>query len=464
MPLIRFVLLTLSFGVLFAANGGLYNGSLIASAQTIADIKITPSERHTAIEFIASSQSSALKDTKVFIIEGDAPRIVVDFKSATTTLEGVVIPGGQTQRSGAGHVKSIRFADRGREGLRFVFDLDTGSELDGIQENGGFLIRGAILKRAVESSVESVGDVGTYASEPARTRIVGTSCQRVPCPRLAPHLKAQNKVTQTTKTRPAPAINSSPRLPDTGPRYFPKDTPVPRLKPNFVIREARIQQKPVIVIDPGHGGRDPGAIGTRKTKEKTITFNASLELQQELLATGRYDVILTRTRDVYIDHAERLRIARAGGADLFISVHADSTKGTTARGASVYTLADRAKDRSKNIVSTQNWIMDVDLGEQSNSVGDILVDLAQRKTATQSDAFAAILIDELKGSTRLIGNSHRKAGYFVLLAPDVPAVLLELGFLSNAEDEQLLKTASHRRKIVKSVSRAIGLYFDENPV
>ena len=186
-----------------------------------------------------------------------------------------------------------------------------------------------------------------------------------------------------------------------------------------------------------------------------------MQLRKELLKSGRYEVILTRTHDKYIEHSERLRIARAGGADLFISVHADSTKSKTARGASVYTLADRAKKRSKKIVSTQNWIMDVDLGQQSNSVGDILVDLAQRKTATQSDAFADILLDELEGTTKLIGNSHRKAGYFVLLAPDVPAVLLELGFLSNPDDEKLLKTKTHRAKIMRSVSRAIDKYFKQ---
>jgi len=143
-------------------------------------------------------------------------------------------------------------------------------------------------------------------------------------------------------------------------------------------------------------------------------------------------VILTRNSDKYVDHDDRLRVARRGQADLFISIHADSAGNKSARGASVYTLADRAKGRSKRIVNNQNWILDVDLSEQTDPVGDILVDLAQRKTKSQSDAFAEILLRELKGKTVLIGNSHRRAGYYVLLAPDVPAVLLELGFLSNA--------------------------------
>jgi len=169
---------------------------------------------------------------------------------------------------------------------------------------------------------------------------------------------------------------------------------------------------------------------------------------------------MTRSKDVYVEHKERIRIARAGGADLFISIHADSAGNKTARGASVYTLADRAKNRSKRIVNSQNWIMDVDLTAQSDPVGDILVDLAQRSTATQSEQFADILLNELGGTTHLIGNSHRRAGYFVLLAPDVPAVLLEMGFLSNRQDEKLLNSTSHRKKVLKSVTRSINKYFD----
>jgi len=179
----------------------------------------------------------------------------------------------------------------------------------------------------------------------------------------------------------------------------------------------------VIVIDPGHGGRDPGAIGARGTQEKNITLAASLELKKQLESTRRYKVIITRGDDKYVDHEDRLRIARAGGADLFISIHADSTKSFTARGASVYTLADRSKSRSKDIVANQNWIMDVDLATH-------------------------------------IGNTHRRAGYYVLLAPDVPAVLLELGFLSNSDDEKLLRSKQHRKKLIRAVVSSINTYFD----
>ncbi|NNE58755.1 MAG: N-acetylmuramoyl-L-alanine amidase [Hellea sp.] len=231
------------------------------------------------------------------------------------------------------------------------------------------------------------------------------------------------------------------------------NVPTPRLKPT-------IARRPVIVIDAGHGGHDPGALGASGLKEKKVTLLAAQELKRQLEDTNRYKVVLSRQNDSYVDHDDRLRIARANGADLFISIHADATAGSSARGASVYTLADRAKNRSRNIVNSQNWIMDVNLEEQTDNVGNILVDLAQRNTFSQSTEFADLLIAQLGGSTHLLRNTHRRAGYYVLLAPDVPAVLLEMGFISNPEDERLLKTSAHRQKVMRSVTAAINRYFD----
>jgi len=266
-----------------------------------------------------------------------------------------------------------------------------------------------------------------------------------------------------TQSVAAPAPRRAPIV--TAPRYFKNSVPYPRLAPHLDkgIGQPSLSRKPVIFIDPGHGGRDPGSIGTKGTHEKLITTKASASLKAFLEETGRYNVVLTRPTDVYVDHDLRLRLAREGGADLFISIHADSTGSKNVRGATVYTLADRAKNRSKKLVSkSQNWIMDVDLSKQSDPVGDILVDLAQRKTESQSEEFADILLSELSGVTRLVGNSHRRAGYFVLLAPDVPAVLLELGYLSNEADEALLLQASHRDKMMRSVVTSIDRYFAEN--
>jgi len=337
---------------------------------------------------------------KIFAIGQGKPRIVIDMPLGKANLKGKTLKNGPLTFDGEGGVKRVRVAKR-ENGIRIVLDLNQGVEFKNNQALGHDVIIG--LK----------GDIERYATSQ-----------------------------KTIK----------------GPRYFKNNVPYPRLKPTEYEKPRR---KPVIVIDPGHGGHDPGAIGVRGTKEKTITSAAARELQKQLMATGRYKVMVTRSRDIYVDHEERLRIARAGGADLFISIHADSASSKTARGASVYTLADRAKNRSRRIVNNQNWIMDVDLAEQTDPVGDILVDLAQRKTETQSEQFADLLLKNLEGSTKLIGNSHRRAGYFVLLAPDVPAILLELGFLSNAKDEKLLNSASHRKKVLRTVTRSINSYFDK---
>lgn len=334
---------------------------------------------------------------KIFQLDGDRPRVVVDFEVGTLTIG---VPNGH------GHVVAFRHAQKGDKGLRMVFDLAPGTILAGQDVNAGTI----------------------------RLMMKGASITPVAPTQVAGQLSPQTS------------------------RVFENTLPYPRLQPREVKTPKR---RPVIVIDPGHGGKDPGSIGRKKgTHEKLITLKASKTLRDMLNATGRYEVIMTRSDDTYIAHDERLRIARAGGGDLFISIHADSTKGTTARGASVYTLADRAHGRSKKVVDSHNWIMDVDLSAQTDPVGDILVDLAQRKTFSQSEAFADDLVESLSKSTRLIGNSHRRAGYYVLLAPDVPAVLLELGFLSNPHDEKLLRTASHRKKLMKSVVSAINEYFD----
>ena len=299
--------------------------------------------------------------------------------------------------AGSGHVSGIRYARRGDAGLRLVFDLVPGARFDTVD----------ISSKSIQLSIQ------------------GGSAVIIPA--------AQES------------------------RFFGKKIPSPRLKPK-IMRRAK---KPLIVIDPGHGGRDPGAIGQAGTYEKSITLKAGKELERQLLATKRYRVLLTRDTDKYIEHEDRIGLARTSGSDLFISIHADSTQSKRVRGASVYTLAQRARKRSQEIINEQNWIMDVDLSLQSDPVGDILVDLAQRKTITQSSTFANILVPRLARTTKMVGNSHREAGYFVLLAPDVPAVLLELGFLSNSDDETLLKSAAHRRKIMVSVVNSIDTYFKQ---
>jgi N-acetylmuramoyl-L-alanine amidase len=215
----------------------------------------------------------------------------------------------------------------------------------------------------------------------------------------------------------------------------------------------------VVVIDAGHGGKDPGAAG-EDAHEKDITLAAARTLRDELIETGRYKVVLTRDTDAYIPLETRVRIARQANADLFISLHADSGNDPTVRGATVYTLSEKGADRAdRQVFEKANWI-NVDLPGPDEQVNRILLDLTQRETRNRSSIFAETLLDHLADKTELLRRSHRDAGFMVLLAPDVPAVLMEMGFITNAQDEHELTNAPDRRRLMEGVASAIDAYFD----
>ena len=218
----------------------------------------------------------------------------------------------------------------------------------------------------------------------------------------------------------------------------------------------------VIVIDAGHGGHDPGALGGR-SQEKNVTLAAAKALKERLERTGRFRVVLTRDGDVYIPLEQRVKIARAANADLFISLHADSGGDPKVKGATVYTLSDRGVDRTAKSVFGGGFI-NVQLPGKDLSVKQILLDLTQRNTRNRSGAFAETLLEHISNETSLLRRSHRDAGYMVLLAPDVPAVLLEMGFITSPEDEASLTDPDRREKMMGAVGDAIEGYFAETPV
>ena len=222
-------------------------------------------------------------------------------------------------------------------------------------------------------------------------------------------------------------------------------------------------RKRIIVIDPGHGGVDPGAIGVSGIYEKHITLAAARDLRRHLEATGRFDVKLTRDRDIFIRLRGRIDRAREMNADLFISLHADTIRNRRVRGLSLYTLSERASDKEAAALAERenkaDLIAGIDLTHESAEVTNILIDLAQRETMNQSAKLAGLLVDELDGRVRILGNPHRFAGFAVLKAPDIPSVLIELGFLSNKDDERALRSESHRRKLAQSIAGAVDRYF-----
>jgi N-acetylmuramoyl-L-alanine amidase len=227
--------------------------------------------------------------------------------------------------------------------------------------------------------------------------------------------------------------------------------------------EPKLPARPLIVLDPGHGGVDPGAVAVNGSFEKDITLAMARELKKQLEATGRYRVVLTRDSDVFVPLRERPGKARTLGADLFVSLHADSHEGGDVRGLSVYTLSDTASDREAAMLASRENRADalagMNLSSESDQVASILIDLAQRDTMNQSHRFAATLLHEAERETALLARPQRSAGFAVLTAPDVPAVLVELGYLSHPQDVRLLSSRQHQRRLAGGIVRAIDGFF-----
>lgn len=220
----------------------------------------------------------------------------------------------------------------------------------------------------------------------------------------------------------------------------------------------------VIVVDPGHGGPDPGTIGISGHYEKNIVLVAAREIARHLAATRRYRVLLTRSTDRYIALRDRVERARAAKAELFISIHADAHPDGSTRGASVYTLSEGASDREAAALAAKENKADVVAGIRfappPPDITTILIDLAQRDTINRSRMFAALLLDSLGDrSIELLARSHRHAGFAVLTAPDTPAVLLEMGYLSNRQDERLLLSKAYQRRLADALLDAVDRYF-----
>lgn len=219
-----------------------------------------------------------------------------------------------------------------------------------------------------------------------------------------------------------------------------------------------------VVIDPGHGGIDGGAVGKLGTREKDIVLQFAQELKSKLEASGPFDVKLTRSEDVFLSLRQRLDFNRRNKADLFLSIHADSLNDRSVRGSTIYTLSKKASDKlSERLAEAENSVdqlAGLPVNDDTEAITDILIDLTTRETKVFSKQFARILMVSLKDDIRLIKNPVRSAAFGVLKAPDVPGALLELGYLSNVSDEKLMKSNEWRTKAVHSVNAAIVTFFE----
>lgn len=234
--------------------------------------------------------------------------------------------------------------------------------------------------------------------------------------------------------------------------------PLPPALPDF--RQAR---KPLIVLDPGHGGVDPGARATNGRDEKDLTLAVARQLALQYEASGRYRVALTRSRDIFIPLPERVVIARRMGADLFISLHADSIDRRTVTGSTIYTLSSQASDREAATMADRenraDLLAGLDQAGNDDGLASLLTSMSYQRSVTQSRELSALLATEMGRVTRLNDRPERAAGFAVLKSPDVPSVLIEMGYLSSPTEARQLFQPEHQRKLIAAILKATDRYF-----
>lgn len=220
--------------------------------------------------------------------------------------------------------------------------------------------------------------------------------------------------------------------------------------------------RPLVVIDAGHGGHDPGASGAGALREKNVTLALALALRDALVKDGRVRVALTRADDRFLVLDERAGIARRLGADLFVSIHADAAPSADASGATVYTLSDRASDAvAASLASRENradTINGISLGEKTDAVSTILVDLSRRETARESQAFSDLVLRQAQDTLGFHTNPQREAAFVVLKSLDLPSALVEAGYISNAGDARHLTDAAWRQHFAAGLASAIEIF------
>jgi N-acetylmuramoyl-L-alanine amidase len=347
----------------------------------------------------------------------DPYRVVVDLPQLSFQLPPAI------GASGRGLIKAFRYGLVMPGGSRIVFDL-----------TGPAKITNASVLQAVNG-------------QPAR---------------LVLELEEVDRTTFVQSLAPANRPELRPGIADTKEMALPGSVPAKLETPGTLSSAA--DARPMIVIDPGHGGPDNGTQWDGAS-EKTIVLAFALALRERIEKSGKYRVVMTRADDTFIPLDDRVKFARSHSAALFVSIHADALPRHEgdAQGATIYTLSDRASDAAaEKLAEAENRadaIGGVNLTEEPTEVADILIDLAQRETRTFSNRFARLLMGDMKTVTRMHKNPLKSAGFRVLKAPDVPSVLVELGYVSNKDDLEHLQSDNWRSRTVGSVAHAIETFF-----
>lgn len=357
---------------------------------------------------------------------------------------------------------------------RLVVDMVPAS-LYGDSSGGEVVVEPPVIAPEVQRE-EDIKPIELIPSEAMQEEDVGlsplTEIERsaFPSPTAKPSEKIENEAGMVAQPVTKPSAEKHPPAVPLTMQAVPTQKAVPPVQsPDFPapVRKPGTAYKPLIVIDPGHGGIDPGAISRNGTREKDVTLRYARELKRALEYTGRYRVHLTRGDDRYLRLRERIAIAHKVKGDLFISLHADSAPNRKARGLSVYTLSEDASDEEAAMLAQRENKVDIlsgmDLSDQSEEVTGILIDLAQRETLNKSSVLADFVIKELAEKVAMARNTHRYAGFAVLKAPDIPSILLEMGFLSNHQDEKLIASRQYRDTLVASIVKAIDQFVQSYP-
>lgn len=382
------------------------------------------------------------------------PRVVIDMPAASWNVDAVA-------KSQVPAIVDVRHGYPRPDVSRIVIDL---------KQHGG--LRSAFQLPAAGGKPDRlVVDFSLMSESEFQAVKLKTFGDFTPSPGAAQTTPPKGIKAPKIVTQQAPKVVTQPQ-PQQQAALSQKAVPLPEHKPaamtnnSPVSAPAKTVRKPMIIIDPGHGGVDPGAIGANGVFEKHVTLAAARELKKQLLATGRYRVKMTREKDVYLKLYQRVAFARKHEGDLFISLHADSIRKSTVSGASVYTLSEKASDTQTAALAARenrsDLIAGVDLTHEDQDVAGILVDLVMRDTMNQSIFLANTMVDTLAmGNIKVLDNPHRYAGFAVLKAPDIPSVLVEMGFLSNRKEADMLSKPDYRRKVVSSLMRGIETYFDK---
>ncbi|MEL6368233.1 MAG: N-acetylmuramoyl-L-alanine amidase [Pseudomonadota bacterium] len=234
-----------------------------------------------------------------------------------------------------------------------------------------------------------------------------------------------------------------------------------------VKRLTRSSRDIVVVLDPGHGGHDPGAVGKQRTYEKDVVLAIARRLRKLIDAEPGMRALMVRDRDVYIDHWARMEIARSANADLFVSIHADAVEDRRARGSSVYALSleGASSEAARRLAADQNasLIGGVELTDKEPDLARVLMDLSQTATLNSSIEIGQLVLNQMGGVNRLHRRTVQQAGFIVLKSPDVPSILVETAYISNPQEEQNLRSAAHQEKLAQAIFSGIREHFVENP-